>query len=85
LLNATDYSYYGNVSTASAPYKVVEDTKLHTLYGLYKDEVYVRYDAYDVNQTKYKVPNKRNATSETTVARADDSQDASMNINGGLP
>ena len=85
LLNATDYSYYGNVSTASAPYKVVEDTKLHTLYGLYKDEVYVRYDAYDVNQTKYKVPNKRNATGTGQVAKDASSKDASLNIAGRLP
>ena len=85
LLNMTDYSYYGNVSTASAPYKVVEDTKLYTLYGLYKDEVYVRYGAYDVNQTKYLVPNKRNATSESIVARDSQSKDAALNINGRLP
>ena len=85
LLNATDYSYYGNVSTASAPYKVVEDTKLHTLFGLYKDEVYVRYGAYDVNQTKYKVPNKRNATGTGQIAKDASSKDASLNINGRLP
>ena len=80
-----DYLYYGSATLSDGKYSVVPLTKLFTLYGLYDDVVYVRYKEYDMDKTPFKVPNKRNATSETTVARADDSQDASMNINGGLP
>ena len=80
-----DYLYYGSATLSEGKYTVVPLTKLFTLYGLYDDVVYVRYKEYDMDKTPFKVPNKRNATSETTVARADDSQDASMNINGGLP
>ena len=85
LLKATDYTYYGNVNPAAAPYNVVENTKLHTLYGLYDDVVYVRYGAYNVNQTTYKVPNKRNSTAETVVGRDASSKDAALNITGRLP
>lgn len=85
LLNLTDYSYYGNATVSSGAYTVVNDTKLHTLYGLYDDVVYVRYGDYDVNQTKYKVPNKRNATGTGQVAKDASSKDASLNIDGRLP
>ena len=92
LLNMDDYLYYGSatkddnktVAENDDTYAVVTQTKLFTLRGLYLDEVYVRYNKYDVDKTKFKVPNKRNATGGT-VAKAEDSQDASMNINGGLP
>ena len=85
LLNTTDYTYYGNVTLVSDSVKVVPETQLHTLYGLYRDSVYVRYGAYDVNQTKYKVPNKRNATETGQVARDAGSKDAVLNITGRLP
>lgn len=84
LLNMDDYLYYGSATLKDGKYTVVPDTKLFTLRGLYLDEVYVRYNKYDVDKTEFKVPNKRNATGGT-VAKAEDSQDASMNINGGLP
>ncbi len=85
LLNMDDYLYYGSAIPSDGKYTVVTDTKLFTLYGLYRDEVYVRYNQYDMNKTEFKVPNKRNDTSAEVVAKAEDSQDASMNINGGLP
>ena len=85
LLNLTDYSYYGNANESSGSFTVVNDSKLHTLYGLYDDVVYVRYGDYDVNNTKYKIPNKRNDTSEATVARDPGSKDAALNISGRLP
>jgi len=83
LLNLDDYKYYGNV-TGSGPYTVVDQTKLHTLYGLYKDVVYVRYGEYNPDNTEYLVPNKRN-TPGTTVARDPESQDVALNIKGELP
>lgn len=86
LLNMEDYLYYGfaNKPTANT-FNVVTQTKLHTLYGLYDDTVYVRYQEYDVDRTNFKIPNKRNATGTGKVLRHDDSHDVSMNLNGGLP
>ena len=94
LLNVEDYLYYGSIGvnnqntpgdTSDDTYEPVDATKLYTLYGLYDDKVYVRYEAYDMDKTPFKVPNVRNATSETTVAKGESSQDASLNIEGGLP
>ena len=85
LLNIEDYEYYGSAEIADGTYTVVDLTKLFTLHGLYNDVVYVRYGAYSMDKTPFKVPNVRNATSETTVAKGEDSQDASLNIEGGLP
>lgn len=94
LLNMEDYLYYGSYGvnnhntpgdTSDDTYEPVDATKLYTLYGLYDDKVYVRYGAYDMDKTPFKVPNVRNATSETTVAKGEGSQDASLNIEGGLP
>ena len=90
LLNLTDYLYYGsatvnNNSTPDNPsddtYTVVDLTKLFTLYGLYDDKVYVRYKAYSMDDTEYKVPNKRNASG----TKADDAKVAALNISGKLP
>ena len=85
LLNMDDYLYYGSATPSADKYTVATQTKLFTLYGLYRDEVYVRYNQYDMNKTPFKVPNKRNATSEPDVARDPGSHDAAMNINGKLP
>lgn len=85
LLNMDDYLYYGFASRPNGDYSVIPQTKLYTLYGLYDDVVYVRYNPYDVNKTPFKVPNKRNATNTGQVVRNSGSVDASMNINGGLP
>ena len=85
LLNIEDYEYYGSATISGDTYTVVPATKLFTLYGLYNDVVYVRYGAYSMDKTPFKVPNVRNATSATTVAKGEGSQDASLNIAGGLP
>jgi len=58
--------------------------ELPHLYGLYDDVVYVRYNAYDDTKSTYRVPNSRNDKSEVIVARADDSNDAALMINGSL-
>ena len=88
LLNIEDYLYYGSATIISGTYTVVPATKLFTLYGLYDDVVYVRYGAYSMDKTPFKVPNKRNDTDSdpaTTVARDPASVDVSLNINGELP
>ena len=85
LLNMDDYKYYGSASVSGSTYTVVDATKLFTLLGLYDDVVYVRYKAYDIDKTEYKVPNKRNAKDTGTISVASDSKTASLNISGGLP
>ena len=85
LLNMDDYKYYGFASRPPGKYSVIPQTILYTLSGLYDDNVYVRYNAYDMNKTSFKVPNKRNVTGTGQVARDASSVDASMNIDGGLP
>ena len=88
LLNMDDYKYYGFASRPADKYSVIPQTILYTLSGLYDDNVYVRYDAYSMDKTSFKVPNKRNATDSdpaTTVARDPSSVDVSMNLEGGLP
>ncbi len=95
LLKTTDYEYYGgaDINQNGTPaddsddtYAVIDNTKLITLLGLYNDEVFVRYKAYDVNNTDYKVPNKRNALpSGGTIARDPGSKDAALKIDGSLP
>ena len=84
LLRMKDYKYYGSATVSVATYSVVDNTKLFTLYGLYDDIVYVRYDAYHVDSTEFKVPNKKTIV-DSHVARDPSSVDVSMNINGELP
>lgn len=93
LLNMGDYSYYGfatkndkgNDDPSDETYAVIPQTILYTLCGLYDDVVWVRYGEYSMDNTEYKVPNKRNTTETGQVARDDESHDVSININGELP
>lgn len=78
-----DYLYYGSATSSDGKYTVVTNTKLFTLHGLYDDIVYVRYKKYDMDNTPFKVPNKRSESSP--VARHSDSHDVAMNIEGELP
>lgn len=93
LLRMKDYKYYGSVTInynetpddeSDDTYTVVPQTKIFTLNGLYDDKVYVRYDAYHVDSTEFKIPNKK-AVVAGKVARDPSSVDVSMNIEGGLP
>lgn len=84
LLNMDDYLYYGFATENSGTYSVIPQTKLYTLYGLYDDVVYVRYNAYDMDKTPFKVPNKKD-NDGSHVVRESSSVDVAMNINGGLP
>ena len=79
LLNADQFLYYGAEGDMGNSAK-----ELKYLYGLYDDIVYVRYTAYDLKKTEYKVPNVRNATSEDPVAKGEGSNDASLDINREL-
>ena len=86
LLNMEDYQYYGfaNHVDATDTYNVIPQTILYTLYGLYDDVVWVRYGAYDMDKTEFKIPNKK-AIVDSHVAKDPTSVDASMNIEGELP
>jgi hypothetical protein len=56
------------------------------LYGLYDNDVYVRYKLYDPGHTDYKVPNARNDVSALVVARdPEKSNDSSLGLDGKLP
>ena len=79
LLNMDQFKYYG------AEADMGDETKeLKNIFGLYDDDVYVRYTAYDLKKTEYKVPNVRNATAETQVAKGEGSNDAALDINNEL-
>ena len=84
LLRMKDYKYYGSATVSSGTYTVVPNTKLFTLYGLYDDAVYVRYEAYHADSTEFKIPNKKTVV-EGKVKRDPASVDVSMNIKGELP
>ena len=79
LLNIDQFKYYGAEADMGDATR-----ELKNIFGLYEDNIYVRYTDYDLNKTEYKVPNVRNATSETIVARDESSNDASLDINGEL-
>ncbi|MBR0036823.1 MAG: hypothetical protein IJP70_04205 [Bacteroidales bacterium] len=95
LLNdETDYLYYGSatIDDNSTPadlsddtYTMVTATKLFTLYGLYEDLVYVRYNAYNAETTPYFVPNVKAVDGSGKVARGSGSNDVAMSISGDLP
>ncbi|MBR1878021.1 MAG: hypothetical protein IJ814_03330 [Paludibacteraceae bacterium] len=78
LLHSNQYLYY-----EAEAYMGDAAKELHHLYGLYEDDVYVRYTDYDILTTEYKVPNVRNATGGT-VARDAASNDAALDISGEL-
>ena len=93
LLNDDDYLYYekaattdnkGNDDPSDDSYTFTDIPQLTTLCGLYDDEVYVRYKAYDMDKTKYEVPNKK-ALVDGKVAKHSESKDVALNINAGLP
>ena len=80
-----DYIYYGNVTIDNDTCRVVEISNLRTLYGLYDDEVYVRYKAFNRDETPFEVPNVRNATGTGKVEVAANSNDVAFDLSGNLP
>lgn len=83
LLNMDQYRYYEQDLAVATP----DTTKksLSNLLGLYDDIVYTHYTPYDPDISTYLVPNVRNATSETIVARGVGSNDATIGLNGTRP
>lgn len=94
LLRMKDYKYYGaaiptgGMNTPSDPsddtYDIIPYSIVYTLSGGYDDVVWVHYDEYSVDNTEYKIPNKK-AIVDSHVAKDPTSVDVSLNINGELP
>ena len=78
LLQIDQYLYYAAEADMGAA-----DKELTNLYGLYEDNVYVRYTAYDLLKSNYKVPNVK-TTVDSKVARDAASNDAALDISGEL-
>lgn len=83
LLSQDDYLYYGSASVSDNIYTVIEATQLNTLYGLYDDVVYVRYNPYNELNSPYKVPNVKGSDGGH-VARGSGSNDTSLGLNANL-
>lgn len=81
LLNYDQFRYYEALTDTAYN----SGLALKNLYGLYDNEVFVRYQAYDPSVSEYLVPNDRNATSETVVAKGDNSNDAPLRLDNVLP
>jgi len=87
LLARDQYRYYnkdnftfseGNIATADTDGKA-----LSRLYGLYDDEVIVRYTAYDPLRATYAVPNEKTNV-DGHVARGTNSNDAALDLSNEL-
>ena len=78
LLNMDQFKYYGAVADMGD-----ETKELKNIFGLYDDDVYVRYTAYDLKKTEYKVPNVK-GTEGGHVAKGEGSNDAALDINNEL-
>ena len=81
LLNYDQFRYYEALTDTAYN----SGKTLKNLYGLYDNEVFVRYNAYDQNVSEYKVPNERNATGTGTVAKGNKSNDAPLRLDDFLP
>jgi len=83
LINDDDYLYYGNATPSAGIYTPDVNSVIDNLYGLYDDVVYVRYPAFDRDNTPYMVPNIRNSTSPVAVGSG--SNDVAIDLSGNLP
>ena len=79
LLNMDQFKYYG------AEADMGDETKeLKNIFGLYEDIIYVRYTAYDLKETKYKVPNAKTVIGGDVAKDEANSNDAALDINDEL-
>ena len=83
LLNQSDYLYYGTASESTGVYTIVPESRLNTLYGLYDDVVYVRYNPYNELNSPYKVPNVK-GTADGHVIKGSGSNDTSLGLHANL-
>ena len=78
LLNIDQFKYYGAEADMGDATR-----ELKNIFGLYEDNIYVRYTDYDLNKTEYKVPNVKTVV-DSKVARGETSNDAALDINNEL-
>ena len=78
LLNSDQFLYYEKEADMG---NTAEE--LQYLYGLYEDDVYVRYTAYNEMSSGYKVPNAKDKIGDN-VARHSSSNDTSLGLSGNL-
>ena len=78
LLNIDQFKYYGAEADMGDATK-----ELKNIFGLYEDNIYVRYTDYDLKATEYKVPNVKTVV-DGKVARGEESNDAALDINKEL-
>lgn len=84
LLDLEDYWYYDKADYTAEPIDTI-GKKLSHLYGLYDDEVCVRYGTYDETRSSFRVPNSKTTEgSPAHVARANDSNDAALVLSGNV-
>lgn len=93
LLNLNQFRYYSKDNVTFGTGEPIPSTdiasadttgkSLSYLYGLYDDEVVVRYTPYDPSVTEYMVPNVRNATGGT-VAKGVGSNDVALDLSQTL-
>ena len=79
LLNKDQFRYYEALADTAAN----SGKQLKSLYGLYDDIVYVRYNGYNLKTTEYKVPNVKTVV-DSKVARDESSNDAALDLKGEL-
>lgn len=83
LVYLDDYLYYGTAPLTDGKYSIDINSQIDNLYGLYDDVVYVRYPAFDRDNTPYLVPNARNNASPVAVGSG--SNNVTIDITGNLP
>ncbi len=82
LLDLENFWYYDKADYTAEPIDTV-GKKLSHLYGLYDDDIYVRYGSYDETASSFRVPNSKRIV-DSHVDRADDSNDAALAISGNV-
>ncbi len=85
LLNNGDYLFYGTATESGGAYTIDTNSQIDNLFGLYADDVYVRYKAYDPDKTLYRVPNVKGDDGAGHVAKGSGSNDAPIGLSGDLP
>lgn len=82
LLNIGDYTYYGLATESDGTYTINALTQIESLYGIYNDEVFVRY-TYNASTSPFRVPNVK-GTVDSHVAKGAGSNDSPLDIGGEL-
>lgn len=85
LLDIEQYRFYEKSLEGTIAESDTAGLALPYLFGLYDDVIYTHYTPYQDSESNYLVPNVRNATTETTIARGSKSNDAPLGLDGIRP